>query len=429
MKRLLLFFACLVSVGYAHAVDSTIVKGTQERILDELIEIRAVQDSTYVQRMRAFDARNSNEALPSEYSVLSLIKGNTDKDNVRDGWNVYGWIAFALSLFSLIVAIITFIAQRNTEKQTKESEKHTRNAPISVQKGKLADLPRHFYRNIVCSSAIIFKYFDKENGESGNRTRYPSESNLLKLQTLPDDIFLPIDIDENSYAKMHELRLLFRNYNMEVLVASNHLSKQHLTDDSLKEDFDNLLFKPLYLTQRAFVYERQLSSDIKDQNRSAVEKIINEHFVKFKSNLSILMRPEHNSYLKLMLTPDFDHIKGSIDRKGALRRSMRDLAKISIVNKEDLIAICKDEDAVKTEELHKFIKAIITGPKEFTEWFNRNYKLSDGLAKLTVEELCQTLQPYFDYLARETWKFDTLFYYMLAIDVAIETDRIGMINY
>ena len=46
MKRLLLLFACLISAGYAYAADSTVVNGTQERILEELIEIRAVQDST-----------------------------------------------------------------------------------------------------------------------------------------------------------------------------------------------------------------------------------------------------------------------------------------------------------------------------------------------------------------------------------------------
>lgn len=422
MKRLLLFFVCLISVGYVHAVDSTVVKGTQERILDELIEIRTVQDSTYVQRMRAFEARNSNEALPSEYSVLSMIKGNTDKDHLRDGWNVYGWIAFGISLLSLIIALITSIAQWYTTK-------HTKNAPLSAQKGKLADLPRHFYRNIVCSSAIIFKYINKENGESGNRKSYPSESNLLKLQTLPDDIFLTIDVDEKSYEKMHELRLLFRNYNAEVQIASEHLSRQHLTDDSLEGDFDNLLFKPLFLTRKAFVYESQLSPDLKDQNRSAVEKIINEHFVKLLSNLSILMRTKHNDYLKLMLSREFNYINETVDKKGALRRSMGELSKISIENKDEFIKACKAETQKKTDALQIFIKEVIAGNASFIEWFNKNYELTDKLADMTVEQLCESLQPYFEYLARDTWDFETLFYYMLAVDVAIETDRIGMINY
>ena len=421
MKKLLFLFVCLASVGYV-AADSTTVSESQDLILEELIKISAIQDSTYQQRMRAVKARNSEHLQPAEYSVLSSIDENTHKDPIRDGWHLYGCIAFVISLGSLYVSCKTYQAQKNTEK-------HTRNAPLSAQKSKLADLPRHFYRNIVISSSIIFKYLHESNGVSGNRTSYPSESNLLKLETLPDDIFLPINVDENTYVKMHELRLLFRNYNMEVMVATDHLSKRHLTDETLKEDFDNLLFKPIYLTLKAFDYERLLSPDLGDKNRDSVEKIINEHFKKFKSNISILMRPEQNTYLRQMLTPDFECIKGSIDKKGAIIRSMGELAKISIEDKEALINICKDDSIKKTEDLQKFIRHTIKGKKEFIAWFNENYKLTDTLATLTVEELCDNLQPYFEYLSRESWDFETLLYYMLAVDVAIETDRIGMINH
>lgn len=418
MKRLLLFFVCLVSAGYVHAGDSTVVNATQDRILKELMEIKELQKSTYNQRMQAFEERNSkiSNDSPSEYSILHKIRGNTDYNFWKDGCNLLAILAF-------IASIVTFLAQRDTEK-------HTKNAPISVQKGKLADLPRHFYRNIVCSSAIIFKYLDKENGESGNRKSYPSESNLLKLQTLPDDIFLPIDIDEKSYEKMHELRLLFRNYNVEVKIASEHLSRQHLTDDSLSGDFDNLLFKPLHLTQEAFGYEKDLFNDVVDQNRNAVEKMINEHFLKLMSNLYVLMRSEHNEYLKRLLSHDFKCIEESIDKKGALRRSMKGLSKITISNKDELIWICKDsKNGDNTPRLQKFIKKLIAGSTDFIEWFNVNYDLTNKKVDITVEQLCESLQPYFEYLARDTWDFETLFYYMLAVDVAIETDRIGMINY
>lgn len=418
MKRLLLFFVCLVSAGYVHAGDSTVVNATQDRILKELMEIKELQKSTYNQRMQAFEERNSkiSNDSPSEYSILHKIRGNTDYNFWKDGCNLLAILAF-------IASIVTFLAQRDTEK-------HTKNAPISVQKGKLADLPRHFYRNIVCSSAIIFKYLDKENGESGNRKSYPSESNLLKLQTLPDDIFLPIDIDEKSYEKMHELRLLFRNYNVEVKIASEHLSRQHLTDDSLSGDFDNLLFKPLHLTQEAFGYEKDLFNDVVDQNRNAVEKMINEHFLKLMSNLYVLMRSEHNEYLKRLLSHDFKCIEESIDKKGALRRSMKGLSKITISNKDELIRICKDsKNGDNTPRLQKFIKKLIAGSTDFIEWFNVNYDLTNKKVDITVEQLCESLQPYFEYLARDTWDFETLFYYMLAVDVAIETDRIGMINY
>ena len=424
MKRLLLFFACLLSAGYAHAADSTVVKGTQEHILDELIKIRAVQDSTYEQRMRAFKARNSNEALPSEYSVLSLIKGNTEKDTLRDDWNVYGWIAFCISIISLIVAIKTFIAER-------DNEKHNKNAPISVQRGKLADLPRHFYRNLVCTGAIIFKYLHPSNGKSANRKSYPSESNLLKLQTLPDDVFFPVDIDENSYKVIHELKLLFRNYNMEVMVASDHLSRQQLTDDSLVQDFDNLLFKPFSLTKRAFEYQRILCPNTFSQNVDAVNTIINEHFTKLMKpyNFTILLIPENNAFLKQMLDSDFAYIKSILDVKGSIARSIKDekcldnsFAEVSII-KADFTKSRKDST------LQEFIYGISSDKDEFIKWFNANYKIKDKRAKLTHDELYESIKPYLDYVSSEKWDFETLFYYMLAVDVAIETDRIGMINY
>ena len=424
MKRLLLFFACLISAGYAYAADSTVVKGTQERILEELIEIRAVQDSTYIQRMKAFEARNSSEALPSEYSVLSLIKGNTDKDSLRDGWNVYGWIAFCLSLISIIIAIITFKAQRDTEK-------HTKNAPISVQRGKLADLPRHFYRNLVCTGAIIFKYLHPSNGKSANRKSYPSESNLLKLQTLPDDVFLPVDIDENSYKVIHELKVLFRNYNMEVMVASDHLSKQQLTDDSLVQDFDNLLFKPFFLTRRTFEYQKILCPNTFSQNVDAVNAIINEHFTKLMNsdNFAILLIPENNAFLKQMLDSDCAYIKNTLDVKGSIVRSIKDekcldnsFAEVNII-KTDFIR------SRKNSALQKFIDGISSDKDEFIKWLNANYEIKDKRARLTYDDLYESMKPYLDYVTSEKWNFETLFYYILAIDIAIETDRIGMINY
>lgn len=423
MKRLLLFFVCLISVGYVHAVDSTVVKGTQERILDELIEIRTVQDSTYVQRMRAFEARNSNAALPSEYSVLSMIKGNTDKDHLRDGWNVYGWIAFWISLFSLIISFITSLSQWHTAK-------HTKNAPLSVQRGKLADLPRHFYRNIVCTIAIIFKFRHPSNGKSASRMRYPSESNLLKLQTLPDDFILPVDNEENSYKVIHELKLLFRNYNMEVMVASDHLSRQQLPDDSFVQDFDNLLFKPFHLTKETFKYQRILSPKIDSQNIDAVKTIINEHFTKLMKpdNLTILLIPLNNSFLKQMLESSFAYFD-NIDAKGAIVRSMKDDKR---ANSFDTVSIKKcDFIESRPKELQKFIGSISADKSEFIKWFNIYYrnKIKDERATLTPDELYYSLKPYLDYLSRENWEFATLFYYMLAVDVAIETDRIGMINY
>ena len=419
-----MFCFCLIFAPYAHASDSTAVSGIQDRILKELVEIKTLQESTYKQRMKAFEERDKRTAddSPSEYSILHKIRGNTDFNFWKDGCNLLAILAF-------LASIVTFLAQTATEK-------HTKNAPLSAQRGKLADLPRHFYRNIVCTGAIIYKFRHSSNGESEKRESYPSESNLLKLQTLPDDVFLPVDVKESSYKVIHELKLLFRNYNMEVMVASEHLSRQHITDEALKHDFDNLLFKPFYLTKRAFEYQRKLSPGIDSQNIDAVKSIINEHFTKLMrpDNLAILLIPRNNSFLKQILDPTFAYFHNNIDTKGSIGRSLED---DNVANSFDKVSISRCNFlSSRNENLQKFIGTLSAEKNEFIKWFNANYtdengnsKIKDKRATLTPDELYCSLKPYLDYLSCEKWEFSTLLYYMLAVDIAIETDRIGMINY
>lgn len=460
MKRLFVILACLIGSSYAFAAGSAAEQKTNESILEELRGIRSVQDSikeihdsTYRQRMRAFKAKDESESkkTPSEYSMLSLIEQHTKENRLLDDWNIYGALALIVSVLGVIYAWKQWKSQsdtqvntktsaelnKETEKFIKETEKHTQKAPLSAQRGALADLPRHFYRNIVCTTAIICKYKDAKNGSSGKRERYPSESNLLKLQTLPDDILLPIDTDEKSYKEMHELKLLFRNYNIEVRVASDHLSKQHLTDESLKEDFDNLLFKPFHLTNKAFEYEILLSPELKNQNeRAAVLTIIKEHFTKFYKNVETLLKDEQKEYLKNTLDPkDFNYIKKTIDEKEALERSMRGLKEIE-VEKSEIKSCCKGKDEKETAKLKEFVTAVTSDSKTFKNWLLDADAFKKLLAdkKITnndIDELCNGLSKYIGYFKDNngTLKFKELFYYMLAVDAAIETDRIGMINY
>ncbi len=421
MKKFVLILVCLMISGHTFCKDSTAVS-TQDSILHELQEIRSIQKSTYDQRMKAYEVREQNrnnkeESSPSEYAILYRIKNNTDFDFVSDSWSLYGLIALAASIIAAIYGWKQYVSQSSTEQ-------HTKNAPVSVQQEKLKDLPRHFYRNLACTGALIFKFTHPSNGTSAKRSHYPSESNLFKLQTLPDDIFLPIDVEEGSYKEMHELKLLFRNYNTEVQVASEHLARPHLTDESLEQDFDNLLFKPLYLTCRIFKYQSMLSSDNIDAiNEKAAYKIVNEHFDKLhdSNNLAILLRPVQNGYLNFLLSSNFENIK-TIDKKGAIKKSLKKF----VSNKKIIVA--KNNC---TKELTEYIKGISSDKAQFINWFNRYHKnnIVDDKATLSAEELYESLRPYLNYIDSENWDFETLFHYILAVDIVIETDRIGMINY
>ena len=124
---------------------------------------------------------------------------------------IIGSIAFLISLGSLFYTYRSYRSQRSTEV-------NTMNVPIEHQRNKFKDLSRHTYRNLVCTFAAAIKYFDPENGEEQHRLAYPSESNLLKLKVQPEDVVM--EINPAMAASVSELRLLLRNYNIEVEVAS-----------------------------------------------------------------------------------------------------------------------------------------------------------------------------------------------------------------
>ena len=303
MKRIVLVIIASMAFGFPGSAqtDTAKVDSTGEQILQELKIIRGLQQEAKDQRVQAvkdkhrrdsLENRKNEEDLSTDYSVMAKIEDNTRQDPVRDGWNVYGWIAFLLAAFSAIVAWITFSAQSKTEQ-------HTKNAPLSAQIGRFKDLTRHLYRNLVCTSAAIARYNANENtvdapvapGDDKEHIAYPSESNFNKLKTMPDDVILNVDVNERTYALMHELKVLLRNYNIEIDVASRHVSNGKIWDRAIRQDFDNLIFKPLHLIRSAFEPEElMLSTDsgrLSLPDRS-VYIILEEHFEKLKGNFNTL---------------------------------------------------------------------------------------------------------------------------------------------
>ena len=133
-----------------HSEDSTL----SEKILNELKVIRFHADKTDQLREEAIKRyENKNEdqhdnkanasIVSAEYEVLSEIEGHTKENLIKDGWNLYGWIAFFLSVTSIICSIITYRAQKKVEEQTK-------NASLNVQCGILDDLYRHLSCVYLC---------------------------------------------------------------------------------------------------------------------------------------------------------------------------------------------------------------------------------------------------------------------------------------
>ena len=383
-----------------------------------------------------------------------IIKADDSKDNIKDGWNLYGWLAFVISFGAGIISYITYTAQ-------KETERHTKNAPLSVQVATLTDLHRHLYRNLVCSCAAINKYRSQATME-----KYPSESNMLKLKTLPDDILLSIDADKLTYKKMHEYKLLLRNYNLEIQCSIEHLSKKGIDPECLKEDFDNLLFKPLHLISESInlisLVKQQEEADtrfygIRSKVGNAIEALRNKESYKDVAK----KRKEHQEirrlegiYLNMVFTILTEHINkiksqklnndykkieiNKIDAKNGIYRSFKNLtdkAQTGIGNK------CMRMDKCIFEVIEKNISTN-SGPLPYKEfefntknflkayehwWDEENAK--DEFIGISMD----TIKNY--YTASEHLKQGksfgllSLLTTILSEDVYWEQSKIGMINY
>lgn len=241
----ILLFSCIIVSAQS---DTTKMMAAGDSIsiysrmaAEHLDSIYQIQKEEYELRKKAIEDRthkdNKDSREDSEYALMSKIEKNTYVDFYKDGWTLFAIIGLALS-------IVTFLAQKSTEK-------HTKNVSITSQIGQLKDLPRHFYRNLVCAMAMVLKYRHKSNENGNYYKKYPSESNVLKLQTLPEEFYLNIDaMNDNIFKLMHEQKILLRNYNLEVDVASKHFARKDITENSIANDIDNILFKPLFLINK-----------------------------------------------------------------------------------------------------------------------------------------------------------------------------------
>ncbi len=379
-----------------------------------------------------------------------------------DGFNFLGVIGFFLGLASLYFAKVTFEAQRQTEL-------HTTNAPKSAQIGKLKDLPRHFYRNLICSCAMTLKYFDDLNKKNGTRACYPSESNVLKLRTLPDEIIYDIDEEEKSYALRHEFKLLLRNYNTEVEVASEHFSRAKISNEAIFQDIDNIIFKQFFLLFRS--YEILLSLDKVSYPQIVADSlhiILKEHFSKLKENKIVDKENKYLHYINKILNDSkkIDEFRKRIDPKCALYRSYdkipqlildyysgknknnnitkdrkefneilflekkidKEKKKIEIIiDRQKFINLIRKEDSEKSSTLANFINEIsdITTYEKFRcVFYNEDIKEEE-----TYKEAYKCISSYFEFINQKEWEFRDLLLVIVLMDCVLETGKIGMVNF
>lgn len=256
MKRILFVLAVsFVTMSYSQTGNDAAVKEcvdmsiTQQQILDELKDIRRIQDSTYNQRQRAktvrADKENRSTSELAELDAMYGIKDNTAWNFVRDDVNIIGILAFLVAFATLMLTGYTYMYTKYTYESQRNTEDNTKKLSKEAQRHLLNELLRHLYRNYVITYTMRTKMKDIEY------LGYPSEEYFEKMKIPMQNIHLEAFYGEDEkFEFMHVLYLNMRNYNEEIDVALKHITDPSLNIDTKNEDLDTLEFKVSYLTGR-----------------------------------------------------------------------------------------------------------------------------------------------------------------------------------
>lgn len=381
-------------------------------------------------------------------------------------FNFYGIVATVLALFSLWYTFRAYRSQSLTES-------NTRNVSIEDQKSRFEDLARHEYRNLVVVLSTAVKYFSKTNQSGGQRLEYPSESHILKLQAAPEDFVL--DIGPQIAAIASEMRLLLRNYNIEIGVAHDHLLRRTINSGVIESDYDNLLFKPLFLVSKSCRMDSMLSNivvnpclsivkeqeDVEESHKDnklspkdsfllrSLELMLTEHLSKLPKALKELIdkmdkwketTDKHGKYLSYFKSlKKTDGFELECDHTDALKRSFGN-AYGTLVEKfgkdEKDGKDTKDGKGGKNEKDSKTLNCkwnYKSGENsEIEKEINSVLKNLPDLKKISPKDF-EWLEAYKNMLLtiKDKKEFDLVQFFplMLKMDILVELPKIGMVNY
>ena len=160
--------------------------------------------------------------------------------------NNWDWIAFLVSLISLIVAIYSFCVARKTLASQKNTEKNTQprinNGVQKLLMEKLSIMIFDSFTKIAALKIILSKLLYKY---------YPSEE-ILTLSKLDVDAFhLELFYEKPLlYYPFEGLKGKVIKYNELIDVLNNHLKNSHIPNDFLDSSIVNILYENLIIYEQ-----------------------------------------------------------------------------------------------------------------------------------------------------------------------------------
>lgn len=272
MKKKFFILCLLVLNAFSFAIYPQTVLSLESK---DYIEANKV----IIDRMDSIKAK-----VDSVKAEILLVTKNTESEKIF-GSDI-DWYNFLFAFLAFIVACFSAVYDFRGFRESKRTADNVTRISFDVQIAQFDDLIRHLYRNLVCTMAIT-----KNMLENKDHLKYPSEVHLLKLKVLPEDVLHLEKYNNNNivYKMMHELKLLLRNYDVEIDTAMIHLKDGNIGIDVLRDDLDTLSFKPLYLTKKILdIIEKMLEEKVANPNikpfKKAASIITKEHISKLREN-------------------------------------------------------------------------------------------------------------------------------------------------
>ena len=328
------------------------------------------------------------------------------------------WVAF----LGLVIGIIgTWYGYRGF-KESKRTADNVMRASLNVLEGQFNDLIRHLYRNLVCTLAFSQKTLESvPNGAEEDKkkiSQYPSEEHLLKLKILSEDALRleKYNNDPDIYQKMHELKLLFRNYDVEIDTTLMHLKNRNMKLSEVKNDLDTLVYKPLHLINAI----REITDEMK-KHIGKEDKDADTNF-DASENAALRMTREHIKKLD-----DWEKKNAPFGKYVDLTDMVSSFIEKTEREKKEEKPISKPYDGLRRSRNFFYDKAAISLLKKQDIFGSDKF---DGYSR-QIEKICKEvtgLAAFKDNILSEQYDFKQYFLTMLSIDVTIELNNIHMIK-
>lgn len=328
--------------------------------LDSLMESYTATSDSVIQRMNVITAKvDSLHAQMKSDAEKDWLWWDIDASNV---WIAF--VGLIIAAIALGFGIAGTIYGARGYKASRDTANNVLRASFNVQRGQFDDLIRHLYRNLVCTLAFTQRVVENRNpkqvedrkpfrNNSGSKRQkqgqavsrktkgqlqkqkdkhfsayrqagkqdketlqpeskeakpqkyqYPSEEHLMKLKVLPEDVLHleSYNHDYTIYQKMHNLKLLLRNYDMEIDTAMTYLKDGTQGNAVIMGKLDALTFKPLYLIFKII---------------EVVETLDEKESKKKDSQLADKNRDEYQNAASIMTC---SHVKNLIENKDKFKK-------------------------------------------------------------------------------------------------------------